>query len=34
LDEGSTGASSTAGQIRYSVSGTVGTLSFLATPIQ
>jgi type IV pilus assembly protein PilE len=34
LDEGATGASSSTGQIRYSVSGTVGTLSFLATPIQ
>lgn len=34
LDEGATGATSSTGQVRYSVSGTVGTLSFLAMPIQ
>ncbi len=35
LDEGTApSTSTTAGQIRYSVSGSVGTLSFLAMPIQ
>jgi prepilin-type N-terminal cleavage/methylation domain-containing protein len=34
LDEGTSGATSTTGQIRYAMSGTTGVLSFLAMPIQ